>query len=275
MRQIMPSPLPPSIADKLGSLGEPLAEFRTGAILTIILWVFGALGMVFGMGLLTLVLLVNLGVVDLKATNEFMGPLTVVGAIALAAGAAGIVQAWRSAGLRVFVRAGGLARFQGGKLEAVRWQDIDVVRRVVQEMKETNFSQGAYMLILGRKEGAPFVFNETLSGLKDLRGLVETHTLKHLLPPALKAVQAGQTVAFGPIGVSREGLTHGGNVVPWKAHPEAKVEKGKLIAQAPAERKPLVKVAIGDVPNYHVLLAMVEKAHKQLSSRQAAPPQTS
>jgi hypothetical protein len=261
----MAATLPDDVPDAVRDLGEPVAAFEAGAIQLALFAVGGVLAILLGAGLVVLV--VTLMTHPRPAKNGRGGPGIVrgigLGLVLLAAGVSALVRARRTRGLRVFVFPDGLARVQGRAAEVLRWDDVNRVRRVPGVRKGEFSVRSPYQVVLVRRDGREFEFNESLVGVKDLRALAEDHTLPHMLPPAVDAYRAGEAVGFGAVGLSREGIHHGKRTLPWDAFEGAEATRGRLTVRATGARRPFCRVAIAEVPNPHVFLALAESARRE------------
>lgn len=253
--------LPEQVRDQLEDMGEPLREFRGGMLLTLLFWVFGLVGITLGLGFLSYGIMLVFNVVELPrgASEETHHAPFKLGGAFLLAGVAMLWRGWTKKGLHVYVLRKGLAKVQGREVRAILWRDVAAVLRVVDTKTSASLVHGAYRLTIIPKEGEPLEFNEDLNGLRELREQVERHTLKHLLPAALEKLRAGKSIECGVLTVSREGLHHDKTIVPWNTYQEAEAAKGKLTVLAKTARKPVIRVSINDVPNYHLLLALADK----------------
>jgi hypothetical protein len=182
------------------------------------------------------------------------------GVVLIGAGIVGWRSVRRTQGMRVFVCPEGIARIQGGKGRALRWDEIVTVQRVVKSSEEVGPGMtGMRQLNLTGSDGQSFSFNENLTGLRELRQLVEKLTLGHLLPAALKSLEENGSIQFGKIQVTREGVSHDSAVLCWDDYESAEVSQGELKVTARGTRKPFYKVLIENVPNSHVLFALAER----------------
>jgi hypothetical protein len=256
--------LPPGLPSRTANFGSPIAEFRACASRVLFLKVIslGALGV----GAVVFVLLLGLMFFEEphpeSATKE-VKEIYKSGAFGVVLICAGIV-GWRSTrrtqGMRVFVCPEGIARIQGGKGEALRWNEVVTVQRVVKSSEEVGpVMTGMLQLNLTGSDGQSFSFSENLTGLRELRQLVERLTLGHLQPAALNSLEENGSIQFGKIQVTREGLSHDSAVLCWDDYESAEVSHGELMVTARGTRKPFCKVLIEHVPNSHVLFALAER----------------
>jgi len=174
---------------------------------------------------------------------------------------------WRRArqvrGLRILAFSTGFARIQRDAADIVRWKEIATVRRaVLRDQDQKTAFDGSIRLSLETADGREYEFDDALSGLKELRKLVEQHTLPHLLDEALDAYEAGSDVSFGVVSASRRGLVYGGRSLPWTELEAIETAKGLLHVKALDVRRPQWRIRLLEVPNVHVLIALAEYVRK-------------
>jgi hypothetical protein len=191
-----------------------------------------------------------------------MGHVLGFGMLYLYNGMGGWLRARRIRGLRVLVFPTAIARMQAGAVEVVRWDEITTVSRaVLWEQDQQTLFDGGIRLALTMGDGRECEFDDALSGLKELRKLVEQHTLPHLLHEALDAYEAGQDVSFGVLSASRRGLAYGGRHLPWARYGAVETAKGHVHVKALGGGRPVWKIRLLEVPNVHVLIALAEYVH--------------
>jgi hypothetical protein len=273
-------------------LGTPIAEFKVGKFRLFILLVLTAGALVVGLaaGAFWLWAILRAQNADDRIVFALVGVLAVVffyafhhrskrrhsarthllahlghflgfGALYLYSGAGGWRRARQLWGLRVVVFPTGIARIHAGTADLIRWDEIVTVRRaVLWEQDQDTVLDGGIRLWLETADGRDYEFDDVLSRLKQLRQLVEQHTLPHLLDEALDTVQAGGTVAFGVVTVSPRGLAYGGQYLPWVACEAVETAKGLLHVKEVGARRPFWRIHLPEVPNVHVLIALTELA---------------
>jgi hypothetical protein len=253
--------MPDDAPEEATKLGGPLAIFRPGRFVLGLCWTLGVLAILVGLGML-------IGFAVLLADGPPNGggargliKLVFVALGALSIGIGLIRKARSSGGMRVFVCADGIVRLQRGRSEVMRWGDVNAVKRVMNAKNQELVVSTASQLLLVDREGRQMAFNETISGLRELRQMVEEQTLKFMLPPAVEAFQSGAIIGFGDASVSRDGLQVGRESLPWELFESAEVSKGRLIVYDNSNGKKLFgRVDVSKVSNVHVLLALAEYA---------------
>src|SRR5262249_50295146 len=138
------------------------------------------------------------------------------------------VRAWRNRGLRVLVFPEGVVRVQGNRAVAFFWDEVETVLQKKNLHTWTQLLEGKLIYTVTRTSGAQLRFDEAPPNLPLLGGILQRETLKHLVPRALDALRAGETLTFGPLRVTHEGVSRGPETVPWQRLREVKLGGDRL-----------------------------------------------
>jgi hypothetical protein len=256
----MSATLPDDVPVEVTELGEPLAEFTTGGLLFAAYIVGGIVCILLGLAAL------GFGVAVLMRPPKHgmagIFKLMAFGLFLVASGVGVLTRSRAVRGLRVFACRDGLARVQGPTAELVRWDEVNSVRRDLSK-KGGLTVRTPYRVTLVRRDGKEFEFHEALSGVERLRELAEERTLPLMLPAAVEAYRAGETVGFGDVSVSAEGVHSGKDTLAWEDFAGAEAKQGQLLVRAAGRRRAFFKLDVAKVSNPHVFLALVELAHNE------------
>lgn len=111
----------------------------------------------------------------------------------------------------------------------------------------------------------PGVKHLSLAGLSDhekLQQVAQQRTVQTKFAPAVEAINRGETVGFGALTVSREGITSGRKTLPWSEYGGIALAQGQVtVARAPKGR--LVTVSLGSIRDYALLVHVVDAVVKQ------------
>ena len=125
----------------------------------------------------------------------------------------------RGSRVRVLVFEGGLARFDGENLVSCRWDEIETVEWSATSYRARGIPLGTrFVITLKLASGGQMVFDgarEHLPAMESLSHRISKETTTRLLPRTLAALKAGQTIAFGELGVSRLGIHCGDRALAW------------------------------------------------------------
>ena len=252
--------LPDDVPPEVNGLGEPLAEFTTGGLLVAVYVLGGIICVLLGLAALgfSAVVLFN----PPKRGMAGVFKLMVFGLFLAASGVGMLTRSRGFRGLRVFACRDGLARVHGQTAELIRWDEVNSVRRDLSQ-KEGVTVRSPYRVTLVRRDGKQFEFSEALSDIKRLRELAEEKTLPFMLPAAVEALRAGETVGFGDVSVSPEGIHSGKDTLPWEDFADAEAKQGQLLVRSAGRSRPFFKIDIAKVSNPHVFLALAEQVGRE------------
>jgi hypothetical protein len=154
----------------------------------------------------------------------------------------------------------GLAWQQGGRRQERSWDDVEKVYRKEVYVLQNNAKPSDWNrrsdLRLVFTDGTQVRFNHTLSDYNRLAASVQQATAERLLPRARAALQ-GSGVGFGSLQLSQEGVALGADVFPWETL--SKVWAGNGFLGWYDSRGNKREVALKDIPNYSVLLRLLEE----------------
>jgi hypothetical protein len=204
-----------------------------------------------------------------KEGEEWIGPvvatITLLGALALLA-----VAPWRFirrvASARVYEQ--GISWHKGGSEEKYPWDEVREVyrteRHVLQGGEKPSDWNRTSDLRLVFSDGEEIRFNHMLSKYDRLANYVQQVTTRQLIPEALAELEEKDSVTFGPVEVSRDGLTIEEDFYPWKKVKRLVVGNGYLCCYH--ARDTSKDILLYKLPNYLVLFAVLEAVGKPVGS---------
>jgi hypothetical protein len=256
----MATTLPDELRSALDNLGTPTAEYKLGTTHYVLELVGVVLLFLICAGKVAFVVVDVRGQAPGDEGLSFSHMTWFVGALCCMA--AGIAVLWRARSrrqLQVLVFADGLARIHAQESQILLWQDINAV--IWSETAPDNelIVSKPQRLTLVSRHGWEWKLDEGLTGLRELRELVERRTLAIMLPTALEALETGAAIGFGSVAVSREGWQHEKDrVLHWDQFRELEVCGARVIVYSKDGRKPFGRIGIEEFVNFHVLLALAE-----------------
>jgi hypothetical protein len=241
-------------AEKLAVLGEPIAEFRVGGRWLIQKLIAAPLLVLLGIAL-------DLGVFwwGIRHGSRLLifGVVLAVGGVMIA------VRVYRSRGLRVVAFPEGFVRLHGQQADAFFWDEIAAVRWNKVQGHWARIWEGSKKLVVQRASGKQIIFDDSLPQLEKLGGIVEERTLSHLLRQSLETFEDGETLYFGKLRADRHGLIYQKELLPWKEFQELQVSDDAVRIMKKGKWRAWQSVSKDDIPNCHVLQALVEHALRQ------------
>ena len=264
---------PSELDEPVAKLGSPLEVYRTSrrkALLKLLL----------GIGLVLLGVLINYlywwlfagPVIPDKFFFLFLFGTPIAGLGLLYA-------AYRDRGMWVLEYPMGLLRWHRGEVVSFPWDEIfqmNLHRITHCEDLQTKFDaqgevesvaldlEGASARILGsyvmisRTDGVRAYFPSSLEGYAELGEKIQRETFKRLWPSMWERYQRGEMIQFDDLAIGWAGLLKGEESLPWLAFGGAKIANSRLIISRTGKWRAWTEVAIHDVDNPHLLLALLK-----------------
>lgn len=235
----------------------PLAAYSAGTAMQ--LWrILGGGGLFLGLLALTIAIL-------FLSPKASMGDwLAGLGLLLLGLGAYAlgmflvVLPALDDVGARVEVMPAGLLLVRRGRPRQFAWEDIRAVWQHVSRVHIYGiplFVTHSYTLRL--QDGSTVTLNDDIGQVAELGDVIQREVTARLLPRCIEACDAGETVDFGRLRVSRQGLRKGaGAVLDWREITDIAVAEGYLCVWRAETLWPWARVAVRAVPNVFVLLAL-------------------
>jgi hypothetical protein len=246
--------MPASLADKVAGLGAPVEQFTYGGQWPQVTFGFAIMA--------TMAILIG-------AASGELGFGLVLGGIPGLLWLRTTLIVLQHRRFRLVVYTGGLVVWQHGQGGAYSWKEIRTVEqratipfRVASMAPIANIAAlvcrgHTRTLVLGLADGEGIQFTNSLPRFNALWEIIRDATLSCLLPGVLKAVQAGQTVHFGELGVSREGLNDGHETLPWAEIRRVAVDEDTVTVLRVDAWRPWLKTSSSGFPNLHVLQGLM------------------
>jgi hypothetical protein len=250
------------VDDPLTALGKPRAEFAVRGWALIRNVILAPLAILAGLTIET---------VWIVFIHRLHFHIAALGIFLLLLGVMLLVRAYRSRGLRVLVFSEGVLKVRHGDAQAFCWDEIHIFWRKKTEGHWERALKGSLTLIAQRADGKSISFDDALPGLKRLAAILQRETLAHLLPRYQATYDAGSKLDFGKIGVSRRGLAANGDTLLWRDVQEVKWEENQVSVSKKGKWSRWFLGKISDIPNAHVLRALVERAMREAAAARAQP----
>ena len=197
---------------------------------------------------------------------------------------------YRQRGLYVLLYPTGLLRLRRGEVESFPWAEVETVRLKVQRAETAEVVRDAAGnpvacwlpaevptvqvwtagLTLVGAGGATAHFGPALADYDAFAEEVQRRTFPAAWAVAWARFREGEAVAFGDLDVTPGGVRHNGKFLRWRDVKDVVVAQGKLTVRQVGRWLPWALVKdVSDVPNPHVLFALVGEARRL---REAIPP---
>jgi len=156
--------------------------------------------------------------------------------------------------------ADGFSRERDGKTETVRWDDIAAVWQSVTKRYTNGIYTGTtHVYTLKTGDGRTFIFNDQLKKVEKLGQTAINEVSNRKFPGAVALYNNGATVQFGPVAISKVGLTKGDQTLSWPEIEAVNLNKGYLNVKKRGKWLKFANVPVSSIPNVFVLVAMIDR----------------
>lgn len=167
---------------------------------------------------------------------------------------------WRNLGLKVIAFEQGFVRIRRGRFLVVRWDDIELVWQSILDRYTNGIHQGTrYSYKVELHDGSQVAFNNSLRDIKRLGEILMHESSQAIYPRAMKQYDNGQTVDFGTLGVSQDGLHCGRSLLQWEDIDAVQIRRGLIEVSKRGKWFNWCNIPISSVPNLYVFLALVNE----------------
>lgn len=258
--------LPADLLRPDGPVGRPTAFFTFPRRQRLALIVAGILATLVGIISLAGAWLLPVG----NAGAEMHGrhSAQILGFMMLVIGSAGFLYARRYRRLLAVTGSAGVVLIENDAVSSCRWRDIQAIRETqVAGDAQTVLPAAArgenHVFRVTGWDGVEMVFRSFLDDLPWLGEILRHETLPYLLPPALSDLEQGEVLDFGPLSIDAEGLRAGEDRrLRWHELQDVESANGALIVKQAGKWRAWFKAPLGQVPNAHVLLALIQHSRK-------------
>ncbi|MGH2478876.1 MAG: DUF6585 family protein [Ktedonobacteraceae bacterium] len=240
-------------------LGTPQNEYKVRVtVWAMIVWVVigGVLGVIFfgaaltadTTGALLLFLALGLGFVGV-ALYMILTPV--------------LFSSWR-----VYICTEGFLYKHGNTIEAFRWEQVEAMWQSVTRHRTNGIYTGTtHKYTVRGKDGRQVIFNDKFGHVEDLGNTLSRQITNYLMPQVVSAYNAGNTITFGPLSISQQGVSNGREALSWSQITAISVNRGIVTVKKEGKWLNWSTIMVARVPNIFVFMALVNYV---LKSRQPA-----
>src|SRR5207247_1900000 len=103
-----------------------------------------------------------------------------------------------------------------GRTDVFRWNDIESLWQIRVHHRHNGMTViHVHKYIIEDRAGRKVMIDKTYDKIAELGGILQTKVSEAKLPAAVEALQRGETVRFGRLGISQAGLFDGKQLISW------------------------------------------------------------
>jgi len=232
-------------------LGTPTAEYTRNTIGQALSLIVSAILTI--MGVVTILHALSAALSGGSDALLFFG----LGLVYALPGALWFISTIRKRSLRVLVFPEGLSLTKGGKTEIIRWDDMEAVRQTI---RKSQYTFTFYSCTVQLHDGSKYTFNNALRNVDQLISTIQQESTHRILSRVSEAYDAGQTIPFGKLSVSKAGISKGNNTLPWDQVKGVTVNNGVVTIKKQGSLFKWTSVTVAETPNFYVFAYVVGTA---------------
>ncbi len=244
MRVLQHQQLPPEAEQLAGTyqLGTPQAEYKVGSTKQIILWI---------------ILSAILGIVTLVSPGDVMILMLIIllpclGMILYYAFRPLIYRSWH-----VYVCTDGFVFTRGNKIEAFRWDQIEAMWQAVTRRYINGIYTGTvHRYTVRGRDARQVIFSDRFTNVEELGNTISRAITNYQLPQVIATYNAGNTLTFGPLSISTQGVSNGKELLPWSQVKEMGVNRGVVTVRKEGKWLNWSSARVAQIPNVFVFMAL-------------------
>ena len=178
----------------------------------------------------------------------------ILGLIYVLPGGLWFISTVRKRDLRVLVLSDGLSYTRHGRTEIIRWDEVAAVWQAITRVQHTFTVRSCKAQL---DDGRKYTFNNALRNVTDLIATIQREATPRILARASDAYDAGETIPFGKLGVSKAGLSRGNRTLPWDQVKRVTVDKGVITVRKQGSLLKWTSVPVAETPNFFVFASLV------------------
>ena len=161
----------------------------------------------------------------------------------------------------VVVYTDGLAYSDRKGLRQARWDQIaSLTSAVTKHYRNGIYTGTSHAYTVLSREGEKWVFNDSIQNVEALSNHIRQGTYPHLYEDAADAYNAGKTLQFGSVAISKAGIQLGKKSYQWDEVLHVSVRQGVLkVAKHDGGWFSGANIAVSSIPNLPVLLSIIDQ----------------
>jgi hypothetical protein len=164
-------------------------------------------------------------------------------------------------GWGVYVYENGFVFKKGNQAaQPFRWDQIEAAwYSVTRHYRNGIYTGTTHKYRVRRSDGYEVNLNDRFNKVGELGDLVHNSVTATKIPQVFAAYNAGQTITFGPLSVSTQGISNGKNLLPWAEVKDISIQSGYIAVSKAGKWLRWSSQPVAAVPNPFLFIALVRR----------------
>lgn len=168
----------------------------------------------------------------------------------------------------VYIYERGFIYTRGKAPQVFRWDQVEAIWfQITRHYRNGIYTGTTYMYRVRRNDGQEVVLNNRFTKIAQLGELVNERICQTKLPQVIAALNAGQTVTFGPLSLSQAGLQNAkGALLPWQEITGVDVQSGYIAISKAGKWLKWSNQPVANIPNALLFINLARSVLRQRSA---------
>lgn len=201
--------------------------------------------------------------VQARSIENYLIPAVMIGLTMLVIGLLTLLSTYRNWKLAAGIFRDVFALSDNKGLHHFRWLDVSTMTSAVTKHYRNGIYTGTtHIYTIVDRQGKKAILKDSLPKVEEIAKAIEDGIFPHLYKAAAEKYNAGESIGFGPITLSKVGIKIGKNSYAWDIVGKITVEKGYIkAAQKDGGWFSGASIPVASIPNFSVLLAVLNQTH--------------
>ncbi len=162
-------------------------------------------------------------------------------------------------GLAVYER--GFASNDRKGLQVWHWEELlSITSAITRHYTNGIYTHTTHVYTLFNRQNQRLVLNDSIRNVEQVAKAIDENTFPLLYAPAADQYNAGQTLTFGPVAISKMGIAIGKKTYPWTDVKEVSIHKGVVkVSRKDGGWFSGASAAAASIPNLRVFLTIIHQ----------------
>jgi hypothetical protein len=146
-------------------------------------------------------------------------------------------------------------------IQVWNWEDVVSLKSAITRHYTNGIYTGTtHVYTLFNRQNQRLVLSDSIGKVEELAKSIDQNIFPLLYGPATNQYNAGGTIAFGPVAISKAGIAIGKKTYPWADVKEVSIHQGILkVSRKEGGWFSGASAAASAIPNLHILLAIIQQ----------------
>lgn len=186
------------------------------------------------------------------------GTTLIIGFAALVLGIIMFFVSVTRSGNRLFACTEGFVYQQSNGDKVVHWSNVKAIYQRIVEHHRRVSRYTTYTYTIEQYDGSRLTFNDNMTPMEGLCSYIEMSMAAQLMPKAIAAYETGQTVDFGTLAVSKQGIFNGKEWLSWNDVHGVNFRNGRISIKKIGKWLNWASFFTPSIPNFTVLELLIQ-----------------